>query len=77
MWELLNKFIKSKTDAEVLNGFKKIYNQSKPKALRSDNGSEFINKKFKEFKKKMESNKFWAKQGNHNLMVWLREQMQP
>ena len=28
--------LKNKTDAEVLNGFKKIYNQSKPKAIRSD-----------------------------------------
>ena len=50
--------LKSKTDAEVLNGFKKIYNQLKPKALRSDNGSEFINKKFKEYLEKMVSNKF-------------------
>jgi len=44
--------LKSKSDAEVLNGFKKIYNQSKPKALRSDNGSEFINKKFKDYLEK-------------------------
>jgi len=44
--------LKNKTDAEVLNGFKKIYNQSKPKAVRSDNGSEFINKKFKEYLEK-------------------------
>jgi len=36
----------------VLNGFKKIYNQSKPKAIRSDNGSEFINQKFKEYLEK-------------------------
>jgi len=44
--------LKNKTDAEVLNGFKKIYNQSKPKAIRSDNGSEFINQKFKEYLEK-------------------------
>ncbi len=29
--------------------FKKIYNKSKIKAIRSDNGSEFINKNFVEF----------------------------
>jgi transposase InsO family protein len=34
---------------EVLQAFKKIYNQSKIKAIRSDNGSEFINKKFVAF----------------------------
>jgi len=44
--------LKNKTDAEVLNGFKKIYNQSKPKAIRSDNGSEFINKKFTDYLEK-------------------------
>ena len=44
--------LKNKTDAEVLNGFKKIYNQSKTKSIRSDNGSEFINKKFKEYLEK-------------------------
>jgi len=41
--------LKNKTDVEVLNGFKKIYNKSKTKAVRSDNGSEFINKKFKDY----------------------------
>jgi len=50
--------LKNKTDAEVLNGFKKIYNEAKPKALRSDNGSEFINQKFKEYLEKMVSNKY-------------------
>ena len=44
--------LKNKTDAEVLNGFKKIYNQSKTKSIRSDNGSEFINQKFKEYLEK-------------------------
>ena len=44
--------MKNKTDAEALNGFKKIYNQSKTHAVRSDNGSEFINKKFKDFLEK-------------------------
>jgi len=44
--------LKNKTDKEVLDGFKKIYNKSKIKAIRSDNGSEFINKKFKEYLKK-------------------------
>jgi len=41
--------LKNKTENEVLNGFKKIYNKSKIKAVRSDNGSEFINKKFKDY----------------------------
>ena len=40
------------TEKEVLDGFKKIYNKSKIKAIRSDNGSEFINKKFKEYLEK-------------------------
>ena len=44
--------LKNKTDVEVLNGFKKIYNKSKTKAVRSDNGSEFINKKFKDYLEK-------------------------
>ena len=44
--------LKNKTDAEVLNGFKKIYNQSKTHAVRSDNGSEFINKKFTSYLEK-------------------------
>jgi len=41
--------LKNKTDVEVLNGFKKIYNISKIKAVRSDNGSEFINDKFTDY----------------------------
>ena len=41
--------LKNKTDKEVLQGFKKVYNKSKIKAIRSDNGSEFINKNFVEF----------------------------
>ena len=44
--------LKNKTDVEVLNGFKKIYNKSKTHAVRSDNGSEFINKKFKDYLEK-------------------------
>jgi len=44
--------LKNKTDAEVLNGFKKIYNKSKTHAVRSDNGSEFINKKFTDYLEK-------------------------
>ena len=44
--------LKNKTDTEVLNGFKKIYNISKIKAVRSDNGSEFINKKFTDYLEK-------------------------
>jgi IS30 family transposase len=34
--------LKNKTDKEVLHGFIKIYIKSKIKAIRSDNGSEFI-----------------------------------
>ena len=44
--------LKSKTDTEVLNGFKKIFNKSKIRAVRSDNGSEFINKKFTDYLEK-------------------------
>ena len=44
--------LKNKTDTEVLNGFKKIYNKSKIRAVRSDNGSEFINKKFTDYLEK-------------------------
>ena len=44
--------LKNKTDKEVLDGFKKIFNNSKIRAVRSDNGSEFINKKFKEYLEK-------------------------
>ena len=44
--------LKNKTDVEVLNGFKKIYIKSKIKAVRSDNGSEFINDKFTDYLKK-------------------------
>ena len=36
--------LKNITDKEVLQGFKKNYNKSKIKAIRSDNGSEYINK---------------------------------
>ena len=44
--------LKNKTDVEVLNGFKKIYNISKIKAVRSDNGSEFISDVFKDYLEK-------------------------
>jgi transposase InsO family protein len=41
--------MKNKTDVEVLKAFKKIYTQSNIRAIRSDNGSEFISDKFKKF----------------------------
>jgi hypothetical protein len=41
--------MKNKTDTEVLKAFKKIYTQSNIRAIRSDNGSKFINNKFKNF----------------------------
>jgi uncharacterized protein YoxC len=44
--------LKSKEENEVLKGFKKIFNKSKIRAVRNDNGSEFINKKFKDFLEK-------------------------
>jgi len=44
--------LKNKTENEVLNGFKKKYKKSKIKAVRSDNGSEFINKKYKDYLEK-------------------------
>ena len=44
--------LKSKEENEVLRGFKKIFNKSKIRAVRSDNGSEFINQKFKDFLEK-------------------------
>jgi hypothetical protein len=44
--------MKNKTDTEVLKAFKKIYTQSKIRAIRSDNGSEFINNKFVDYLEK-------------------------
>ena len=44
--------MKNKTDNEVLKAFKKIYTQSNIRAIRSDNGSEFISDKFKSFLQK-------------------------
>jgi hypothetical protein len=41
--------LKNKTDTEVLKAFKQIYKQSQIRAIQSDNGSEFINKKFVDF----------------------------
>ena len=49
---LYSAALKNKTDKEVLNKFKKIYNKSKIRAVRSDNGSEFINDKFTDYLKK-------------------------
>ena len=43
--------MKNKTHTEALKAFKKMYKQSKVRAIRSDNGSEFINKKFVDFLK--------------------------
>jgi len=48
---IYSEALKNKTDTEVLKGFKRIYKKSKIKAIRSDNGSEFINEKFKNFLK--------------------------
>ena len=48
---IYSEAMKNKTDAEVLKAFKKIYTKSKIRAVRSDNGSEFINDKFKTFLK--------------------------
>jgi transposase InsO family protein len=50
--------MKNKTDTEVLKASKKIYTQSKIRAIRSDNGSEFINKKFVDFLQKTTLNKY-------------------
>ena len=44
--------LKSKGKNEVLKGFKKIYNKSKIKAVRSENGSEFVSDVFKDFLEK-------------------------
>ena len=44
--------MKNKEKDEALKSFKKIYNKSKTKALRSDNGSEFTNKAFKDYLEK-------------------------
>ena len=44
--------MKNKTDTEVLKAFKKIYTQSQVRAIRSDNGSEFINNKFVDYLEK-------------------------
>ena len=44
--------MKNKEKEEVLKSFKKIYNKSKTKAVRSDNGSEFTNEPFKDYLEK-------------------------
>jgi hypothetical protein len=44
--------MKNKTDVETLKAFKKIYTQSQVRAIRSDNGSEFVNNKFVDYFKK-------------------------
>jgi uncharacterized protein YoxC len=51
---IYSQAMKNKTDTEVLKAFKKLYSQSKIKAIRSDNGSEFINKKFVDYLKENE-----------------------
>jgi len=48
---IYSEAMKNKTDTEVLKAFKKIYKKSKIRGIRSDNGSEFINEKFKNFLK--------------------------
>ena len=50
--------MKNKKDTEVLKAFKKIYTQSKIRAIRSDNGSEFINNKFVDFLQKKTLNRY-------------------
>ena len=44
---IYSEAMRSKTDLDALKAFKKIYKKSKIRAIRSDNGSEFINDKFK------------------------------
>ena len=44
--------MKNKEKDESLKSFKKIYNKSKTKAVRSDNGSEFTNEPFKDYLEK-------------------------
>jgi hypothetical protein len=44
--------MKNKTDVETLKAFKKIYTQSQVRAIRSDNGSEFVNNKFVDYLEK-------------------------
>ena len=44
--------MKNKEKDEALKSFKKIYNKSKTKAVRSDNGSEFTNEPFKDYLEK-------------------------
>ena len=46
------KPLKRKTAIEIINAFKNILQERKPKKLRSDKGSEFINKDFQELLKK-------------------------
>ena len=49
---IYSEALKSKEKNDVLKGFKKIFNKSKIKAVRSDNGSEFINDVFKVYLEK-------------------------
>jgi len=60
--------LKNKTDVEVLNGFKKIYNKSKIRAVRSDNGSEFINKKFTDYLEKNGIKQILSEEPNLKVM---------
>ena len=61
--------MKNKTHTEVLKAFKNIYTQSKIRAIRSDNGSEFISDKFKIFLTKITLNKYLAKRERPNQTV--------
>ena len=49
---IYSEALKSKEKNDVLKGFKKIFNKSKIKAVRSGNGSEFINDVFKDYLEK-------------------------
>ena len=62
--------MKNKTDVKVLKAFKKIYTQSNIRAIRSDNGNEFINNKFADFlQKKTMLNKYLVKREHPNPRV--------
>jgi transposase InsO family protein len=47
----------------VLKAFKKLYTQSKIRAIRNDNGSEFINNKFKSFLKENDITQIFSEAG--------------
>ena len=60
---IYSQALKNKTDTEVLKAFNKIYNQSKIRAVRSDNGSEFINKTFVDFLNKKDIKQILSEAG--------------